>query len=838
MVFRSPQLLLLLVLLPIFIGLWVTSKRRLPTAALGLRLLMVTLIVTAIADPVLGTMAPSQLPVVVLVDQSGSLSPEQRAAARTIARNLSQGYGARTRIVLFGADIVGGDATPDPAGSDIGAALRSARALGAGGEVVLISDGLATTADALTAARELAIAGITVDTVSLAAAPRADIWLARIEAPVALREGEAFAATIVIGASEATSAQIAIRVSGDAAETREVALQPGENRVTYESTAGQTGVLTLEADVRGAPDAIPENNRAASTVVVGPAPNILLVEERPGNGAFLRNALRTQGANVELITAAALPTAIDQLNPYDGVVLIDLPATVLNFDQMAALREFVRSEGHGLTVTGGRSSLTLGDYAGTPLEAALPVTMEPPPRPDRGEATILMIIDRSASMGPEGGRSKFVMAKEAAMLATEALKPGDRVGVLAFDVSPEWVAPIQPIDDAAALAQLKDAIGSIPLGGGTDIYAALDAGLPALAQAPGNIRHVVLLTDGRSFSDERPAFRALIEQARASGITLSSIAIGIDSDTELLQELATWGAGRYYFAASPEDIPRLTLAESKIARAEPQVEGVFRAEQEQPHATLRDFTANELPRLAGYAATTARPEAEVVLQSPDGDPVLAAWQYGLGRAVVWAPSIEEPWAPNWASWDAYGQFWSGIVRYTLPEPDAGPLRARVVAGAAGNATLIADAVGVGGEPLDLADTQAIITLPDGTSRTLTLPQVAPGRYAQELVLAEAGAYAIEVRQAHEGALRSTRVGFARGYADEYLPRDPANGTALLAAIRTATGGSERDAAALTTAREAPVLPVDTPWLRIALLGAAALLWPIEIAVRRGVFRRR
>ena len=41
---------------------------------------------------------------------------------------------------------------------------------------------------------------------------------------------------------------------------------------------------------------------------------------------------------------------------------------------------------------------------------------------------------------------------------------------------------------------------------------------------------------------------------------------------------------------------------------------------------------------------------ELVLKSPDDDPVLAAWQYGLGRAVAWTPSVESPWAEDWPNW--------------------------------------------------------------------------------------------------------------------------------------------------------------------------------------------
>jgi Mg-chelatase subunit ChlD len=179
-------------------------------------------------------------------------------------------------------------------------------------------------------------------------------------------------------------------------------------------------------------------------------------------------------------------------------VLLDVPASALTFDQMATLREFVRSEGRGLLAIGGRSSFTLGAYKNTPLEETLPVEMTPPPRPERSDTSLLLIIDQSASMGPETGISKFTMAKEAAIMATESLREEDRIGVLAFDVSTRWVVDFQPVGVGLSLADVQGRISTLPLGGGTDIYNALQEGLPALAQQPGRVRHAVLLTDGRS----------------------------------------------------------------------------------------------------------------------------------------------------------------------------------------------------------------------------------------------------------------------------------------------------------------------------------------------------
>src|SRR5258706_4001931 len=302
--------------------------------------------------------------------------------------------------------------------------------------------------------------------------------------------------------------------------------------------------------------------------------------------------------------------------------------------------------------------------------------MGPPPRPERAEVTLLLIIDHSYSMAAVSGVSKLDMAKEAAILATESLHEDDRVGVLTFDDKQQWAVDFQTLGAGLSLGAIQDRISAIPIGGGTDIRGALQAGLPELAAQPGKVRHAVLLTDGRSFDGARAPYRELIEQARAQNITLSAIAIGSDSDTELLQNLAQWGAGRYHFAATPDDIPRLTLLESEIARTEPLVEGDFRADIQTPHPLLRDFAPNEIPRLGGYVATTIKPAAELVLRSPERDPILAVWQYGLGRAVAWTPSVEAPLAQSWLNWPEYGQFLAEIIRYTLPQPDRGPLPLR------------------------------------------------------------------------------------------------------------------------------------------------------------------
>jgi uncharacterized membrane protein len=612
-------------------------------------------------------------------------------------------------------------------------------------------------------------------------------------------------------------------------------VQPGENSFRYSNRAGRAGVLAIQAQVEAQPDTFFENNQLAVTTLVAPAPRVLIVSREPTGARILQAALQPLSINTDLATPEQIPTQLSRLDPYESLVLLDVPAGELSLDQMATMREYVRSEGRGLVVAGGRSSFTLGAYRNTPLEEVLPVSMTPPQRSQRSDISLLLIIDQSASMGPDTGDSKFNMAKEAAILATESLRETDRIGILAFDIVQNWVVDFQPVGQGIGLTAIQERISSLPLGGGTDILGALQTGVPALERQPGRVRHAVLLTDGRSFTTNRTAYRSLVEQMQSQNLTLSTIAIGSDADTELLREMAQLGGGRYHFASQPDDIPRLTLMESEILRTEPQVEGEFRADQNTPHPIMRNFTANDLPAQQGYVATTAKPDAEVVLRSPENDPVLSTWQYGLGRAVAWTPSVEQPWAANWSNWPEYGRFWAQVIRYTLPEPDSGPLQIRVTPTDQG-VTVSADVVSTGGEPLDLADVSTTITLPDGTSRQVTLRQQAPGRYAEQVSLPQDGAYALAV-EAGKGALRlSGQSGYVQRYSDEYLPasaqtRPGPHGAALLQAISAASGGQELSGDSVPQLA-AGVAEQSGQSLWQWLLLAAALLWPLEIAIRR------
>ena len=84
--------------------------------------------------------------------------------------------------------------------------------------------------------------------------------------------------------------------------------------------------------------------------------------------------------------------------------------------------------------------------------------------------------------------------------------------------------------------------------------------------------------------------------------------------------------------------------------------------------------------LGGYLVTSPKDLAEVMLVSDAADPLLARWQYGLGRAVAWTSDLRGRWSDAWLNWPGTAQLFNGLVGWTIA-PAQGPLRLAVRADA-------------------------------------------------------------------------------------------------------------------------------------------------------------
>ncbi|MEW5956834.1 MAG: VWA domain-containing protein [Chloroflexota bacterium] len=862
LVLQQPWLLLILLavwLLLIGLAWW---RRFRPFGPFVLRLCIAVLVTLALARPVYlpaATAAEEPPPrQVILVDQSASLGQAGGLALQAEAARLARAAPGALTLYFAGRPLllpVASELSLDPEMTDLARALSlGAELLNAQpGRLALLSDGLPTTGDTPAAVAELARQGIAIDVLIPTEAQlqswtgrQDEIRLVKLELPPLLRQGESFAIEITLHALAATEATLQLtRNSPETALAEDVvALTPGFNLLSFEARADALGLQTFRATLAAAADGQPLNNSLSAFTQVFPPPRILLVGDEPVPTFRFASQLEQAGFSVDRIGAAGLTDRLPELEPYAGLVLHNVPAGALQLEQMLAVQEFVRSLGRGLLVTGGRESYSLGGYEDTPLAELLPLSLEPPPRAERPPVALLLIIDHSGSMVENrDGPTKLAMAKEAAIRATNILGPEDLIGVLMFDNRYEWVVPFQQVSDGAALLEIQRAIAIIPGGGGTRILQALEVSLPELAAQEINraARHAVLLTDGKSFDGLQgiEAYDRVVEQAREAGITLSAIAIGEGADQDLLSRLSELGLGRYHFAATPEELPELTIAESDILRSNALQEGEFRPSVFKPHPLLRGlFSAaaqERLPGLSSYIAMTPKPRAEVALQAGPGDPLLAVWGYGLGRVAAWTSDSGAEWAGDLSTWPEISRFWGQVIGYTLPEPDLGLLQVSTRLEADNVVTLIAEGVTAAGQPVDLAPTEALLTTPGGREISLLLRQVSPGRYEQRLRLPDPGAYRLSVTQ-RRGAepAESVTSGLVIPYPAEYAWPEDGAGVALLRQIATATGGQTfnlgeslgaKDAAAAGVAPEPQEL---WPWLLQAALG----LWPVEIAWRR------
>jgi Ca-activated chloride channel family protein len=867
LVWARPDALWLLALLPLFAvtGIWLGIRRgRLQPVALVWRLAVVTLLAVGLAEPLIASGSASGGAVFV-VDHSASIDAEAHDAAdRWLTDALAAAQPTqRAAIVDFGAkpvlasapgaanDLLSNEeatsaadgAGVDPTFSDIAAGLGLARALplGGGRRIVLVSDGAENVGQAIDQAAQAALESVPIDVLALPGVSDEDLRVDGVSAPTSAWEGEPITVLAGVDTGRAGPATVELLVDGQVKTTEDVDLAEGLNSRAFTLDDLAPGFHSLEVRVQGDTDVNrrTDDDSVPHGIVVRDRPRILLIVPEGADSGIMRGILERGGAQVTVAQPVDIPSRLSELGAWDGFVLDNVPATSLTFDQVAGLREATRSLGRGLIVIGGTSAYGPGGYAGTPLEDALPVTVKVTDGRERQRVALLLIMDKSGSMGydPLGGKGKIEMAKEAVRLAARSLTEGDQIGLIAFNDRQEWIIPMTTIGDESTRAAIDRKIAAIEPDGGTEILPALSVGLDAIRNADADARHIVLLSDGKARTGTRESYQRLLDDALTDRTTLSTIAIGEDADTDLLNFLADEGGGRYHFTVRDEDIPRLTLQEARSAGSQSVIRGSFRPIQTAPSPILAGVNPESLPDLAGYDFAEAKPDAQVVLTSDREDPVLAKWQYGLGRVIAWTADNGSDLAAPWATWDGYDDFWAAAVRWALPDPERRPLTVSTQRDGA-DMILTVTAAGESGDFADFLPTFATVTSPSGQPiATQELTQTAPGEYTLRLPAPAPGAYAVEVRQERKSGPLVEEAGITVPPSPETLPAPGA--ASLLTSLAARTNGrvlSLDDPAAVwdaATTGGSPLREHRAVWY--IPIGLALALFVIDIAARMGVW---
>jgi len=685
--------------------------------------------------------------------------------------------------------------------------------------VALATDGVETTGEAAALIPQLKKAGIKVQAFTAAPPDKPEVLVRAVTAPRQVRAEEPFRAEVEISSNRETEADIDVFRNGVRVATRKEKLRPGANRLEFTQTLrGDERMVELSAEVRAPVDTVADNNRASAIVQTEGVSKVLLLSDKPEQARFLAWALKQEGIQLDARPATGAPNSLSDLQNYDLVIVDNVPATSLSPEQMQLLATYVRDFGGGFLMTGGDQAFGLGGYYRTPIEEILPVRCDFDKEKETPSLGIVFVIDRSGSMSGE----KIEMAKEAAKAALELLSPQDYAGVVAFDNEAFWVADLQSAADKSGIGQK---ISSIAEGGGTNLAPGMELALQALRTSPAKLRHAILLTDGVSTPGP---FYELATQMAGEKITVSTVAVGGDADTELLQQIANWGSGRFYSADDPRTVPQIFAKETMTASKSAIQEAPFLPVPVRPADFLAGINFEAAPFLLGYVTTKPKPTAEVWLATEKSQPLLATWRYGLGQTGAWTSDARNRWAVEWLRWEGFGKFWAQTVRRIARSEAVRKFPATLER--QGDAFVLnADTVDALGRFVAGLEGEVVVSNPEDKQVKIPLTRLASGRFEARWPADKPGAWHAQVTFTRNGEVVDRQsLGMTAGYPLEFVPRPPDEN--LLRALAEGTGGAlnAAPAALWQDDRQAVEERELWPWL----LSLALLIFLGDVALKR------
>lgn len=804
--------------------------------ALTLRTIICCALVLAIAG--LQWLLPVEgMNVFFVLDRSDSVPSAQQDAAKALVNRMAEQKKKddRAGVIIFGTeasidrmpneaiDLEKVEAVVDTQRSDLASAIRLATAAFAETgqkRIVLMSDGNENLGDALAAVTSAKSQGVSVDVVPMGVTRGNDLFVQKVQVPTKLKKGQPFEAKIFVQADQAQKATVRLMRNEQFLGEQTVELQPGKNLFSFPQTLPEQGFYNYDVRVDAVGDAVPQNNRATAFASVKGDPRVLLISAEPDQDEPLAAALRSARLDVKLVNLGGLPNSLAEMDSYDAIFLSNLSAGDLGRDTMSLLEAAVRDFGVGLVCIGGENSFVAGGYRNTPLETTLPVSMELDSKKVLPPGAVVLVMH-----GMEFANGNQV-ARDCALGVLGALGPADELGVILWDGTERWVYELQKVGNRSAAGS---AIAGMNQGDLGSFQGVLEESHKALKASKASLKHIIVFSDG----DPAAPSPELMQQIVNDRITVSTVLIAGHVGPETMIKIAEAGRGRFYNVTSPAMLPQIFIKETAVILKSAIYEEPFKPQVRSASEVTRGIGAEEYPPLLGYVATSLKPRAETPLLTHKGDPLLAHWQYGLGRAVAFTSDARAKWGRNWLGWERYRQFWSQVAQWSLRRLENADFTSEVIVDK-GEGVINVEALDEKGDYRNFLNLQATVVSPKGERLSVRLEQTGPGHYEARFPTKEVGGYLLNLMQIENGQpVAGQVVGASVNFSPEFAAGDP--DTSLLRRIAETGGGRMLDPDRpgtenpFTHDRVKTKRPLDLwEWL----LRLAVILFVLDVGVRR------
>ena len=736
-------------------------------------------------------------------------------------------------------------------------------------KILILSDGLETDGDALSAVKLAAAKGIKVDAMNLADAEHSEMQILDVKMPenrIIPGQDAKIILTVRTNLKAREKATLNVTDMGYKSGTHEIMLEKGIQTVEIPHSFQSAGLHDMTFQLVGAEasDTVEQNNVYHSYLNIPLLENILILENQRGEADTLKSILEEMHT-VEVLNihddADRIPANVRELSAYEEVFLVNLSNADLTSDTMPekfvqTLHDYVYNIGGGLFTVGGENDTLDGtlvphaynraDMEGTLFQQMLPVQVVEYTPP----LAVMIVIDSSGSMS----MGKYEAALKAAEEILDSLSPRDYCGVTTFDSSSTEAINVLPV---AQKDKILDVIRSLKTtsggSGGTVFSGAIELAGRAVAPIPVERRHIVLVTDGnpsdhldkQSENDKNAYGKYIQDNYRQNGTTMSIFALDMTSGNreELKKAAEEYGHGHFYDIPSGElnrvqayaksDMAEVTLKELE--------EGITFTPKAGDQSTVLNGidTTVTIPALKGYYGTKAKNGAKVPL-TYQYVPIYAEWDFGEGRVGCFLSDLGGAWSADFTA-DPVGRMLVENIADSLSpsdtlEPDRLELILRTIEENYSTRlnvfTALAEGEGV---------SVTVKPLSDAASRFYggNVPVTALGdNVGFDFSVTCGGIYRITVTKTDaNGNTVAERTAYKSfSYSDEYqMFRGEDEGAKLLSELTSSGGGEVITDAVETFGSFAKTYPKTTdPRLVFLILAIVCVL--IDVAVRKFKFK--